>query len=220
MNRVAQKPVRSEAGPHDDYREDHPAYGQIGVSRVTSTPGAVLYGSDFRHGGYMVITVRRSSVARSLSSDYHHGGDDLVQVALSEAQWATFLSTPNIGMGVPCTIQYTDVEGYVPSIVPDSNRRAQFNDEIGATLQDAIGLMTEVMDSAPTKALREKARRAIQELKANLPFVAKRYDEHAEETGEKLKVEVAAYIAGAVTRAGLTALGAPSHPLIELAEGD
>ena len=44
---------------HSYYRESHPAFGQIAASRVSSTPGVSLYGSDFDHQRYMTISIRR-----------------------------------------------------------------------------------------------------------------------------------------------------------------
>jgi hypothetical protein len=219
---IAQKPTREpvEAPGREPgaYRESHPAYAVMGASRVTSTPGAILFGSDFRHQSYIVVRIAGATLTRDLSHDWVHssGRHTYIEVALSEAQWATFLSTLNVGDGVPATVQWRD--GPVSAIAPMEDRRAQFNEEIDARLADTLATLREALDAAPTKAQKAKIAKAIQEIEANLPWVAQQFDKHAEETVERMKIEVSAYITGAINRAGLKALGAA--PLLELVEGE
>ncbi|KKL96942.1 hypothetical protein LCGC14_1839510, partial [marine sediment metagenome] len=86
--------------PINDTVERHPAYAQIGAMRVSGSHGAYLYGSDFRHQHYIMIQIHDSVLHRSLSGDRAHSGKRLIEVALSEAQWATFVSSLNQGSGV------------------------------------------------------------------------------------------------------------------------
>lgn len=211
-----QAPVREVGSSHDDYIETHPAYAMIGAQRWTGN--AVLTGTDFNHRNFITITVRRARLARSLSSDHFYGDDELISVHLSEAQWASFVSTMNVGDGVPATLRYYGPEGHVPQIVRITDRREQIHGEMADTLQDALRLMKEVHDAAPTKALREKARQAIQEIEANMPFVAERFERQTEKVVEHAKIEVDAWMTATVQRAGLQALGG-NEPPIELSEG-
>jgi len=212
-----QRPERSEGGMHDDYRETHPAYAMIGASRVNSS-GTALAGSDFDHHAYMTISIRRADLNRGLSSDrWHAGRDEIVEVALSEAQWATFLSATNIGDGVPCTLRWTETDGHLPGIVPITNRREQVNSEVRQTLADAVARLDAIIaDPKVTKAVRTGVSMARQELASNLPFVIRRADEYVETTIERAKIEVEAYLTGAIQRAGITALG--GEPPIRLIE--
>lgn len=213
--RERQRPVRSEGGMHDDYKETHPAYAMIGAARWSG--GATLFQSDFVSHNFMVITIRRADLNRGLNSDYVHGSQQLVEVALTEAQWATFVSTPNIGQGVPCTLTWTLGDGYIPTIEAEETRHAQFNAEVLQDLNESIAFMQEALAQAKTKAQREPIERALKRLTDNLPFAARRFDEHAEQTIEKMKIEVNAYLTDRVMRAGLETLGA--SPMLELVEG-
>lgn len=219
MSQQSQKPTRrAGTNSHDDYVEEHPAYALIGASRMTSTPGHALFGSDFLHQHFIRIAIRPAEVARGLSNDWVHGTrTPYIEVDLSEAQWATFVSSMNVGDGVPCTTTFLADSGFVPGIVPDTNRRDQFNSEVADTLRDAIAKLEEVRDAAPTKALRSKVDLAIQELRSNLPFVARQFDEHAEKTVERAKMEVNAYTTRMLMRAGLAALDG-EEALLELPE--
>lgn len=210
-----QKPTRSEGGMHDDYREDHPAYALIGASRVTSS-GRALFGSDFLHQHYVNVTVKTASLVRGHASDHTFGGRQLIEVALSEAQWATFVSAMNIGDGVPCTLA-SDQDGAVPGVVHSTNRREQFNAEIDDRLQTTLTAIDDVLAAGKLRAAdRQTLERAKMQLTDSLPFVAKRFDEHAEETVEKAKMEVNAYVTNAVMSAGLRQLGA--GPIMALPE--
>lgn len=217
MGRTREKPVRDlRNGSFEDYRETHPAYAMIGASRVSSTPGASLFGSDFLHQHYMTITIRRASLSRGLASDHMFSSGELIEVALSEAQWATFVSTPNMGHGVGCTLEWLKDEGYVAAIEPITNRREQHNAEIQDTLTNTLASLEAALGQAKTKAQRDPISMAITQLKSNLDFLAERFDEHAEKTVERAKMEVNAYITQSFQRVGIEALG--GTPLLELAE--
>lgn len=219
MKMEREEPTREyRDSAHEDYQETHPAYAMIGASRVSSGKGEALAGSDFLHQHYMTVTIRNALLSRGLSHDYWLAADEYIEVALSEAQWATFVSTPNMGHGTPCTLQWKD--GYVPRIEPITDRREQFNDEVQRTLADAVKALDDVLATSNlTKASREKVEKARQEIRSNLPFVMEQADEHIEKTIEKAKSEVEAYLANAIQRAGLEALGA-SRPITLIESGD
>lgn len=231
MSRRDIPPTRTEIGSHvEDYREDHPAFAMIGASRWSSTPGTYLFGTDFRHQNMVVITVKGATLSRSIGHDYVHDRGrepDMVQVALSEAQWATFVSTLNMGDGVACTLMAHDGD-QIPGIVPTTDRREQFNAEVDQRLQHSVQLIREIDDaiaasslSAKAKAeLRAKADKAAQELDSNLAYAAKTFDQHAEKTIEHAKIEVAAYVTGAIQRAGLAALGATPPVMLPSGEAE
>jgi hypothetical protein len=218
---TSERPTRTETGAYDRYREEHPSYALIGASRVSSHPGEYLFGSDFRHDAFIVVSIHRAELTRGLSQDRVHATRDpeVVSIALSAAQWATFVSSMNVGHGVPATLQRVAGQ-MVPSIAPpETTRRDQLQDEISEHMTDAIASLTELRDAAPTRKLRAMAERAIQQLTANLPFISEQFDEHAEQTVERAKMEVNAYVQDAIGRAGLTALAGVASP-IELETGD
>jgi hypothetical protein len=178
---------------------------------------ATLFNSDFRHQHYITIRIKRASLRRDLSNDWIFGGQELIEVALSEAQWATFISTLNHGDGVPCTLNWLP-DGLVPGIEPDLDRRAQFRGEVSEHIVDALASIDEVLASPGLrKKDKEALERAKRQMQGNLNFIVEQFDEHAEKTLEKAKIEVEAYLTGAVQRAGLKALGA-EPPVLELAE--
>lgn len=200
--------------PMSDSVERHPAYAQISASRFSvggdKRGGVPLYGSDFVHQAGVSITVRRSELHRGLSNDWPFARDELIEVVLSEAQWATFVSTMNAGMGTQCTLRHVGMED-VPGIAFAPNSKEQFQNELKDRLAEAVKTLTSLqalVEEGKKVPLREAVRSLKQQLESSLPFVADQFNEHVENVTEHARIEVAAYLANAVQRAGLKALGA------------
>lgn len=209
--------VKKEAisGPLGDERHTHPAFAMIGASRVQST-GYPLNGSDFMHGNFIVLKINRSEMTRGLSQDRHFAKQTLVEVALSEAQWATMISSLNIGDGVPCTLQWIQGEGQVPQLPKPRGESKEFVNDIRQTVQASIDELTAVMEENPRlpKKVLHRLKMARQGLQSNIPYVVRTFGEHAEDTVEKAKTEIEAYMHGRIQRAGLEALGGSVDPIM------
>lgn len=206
------------AATHDSV-ETHPAFGIIGASRVSGR--AVLFGSDFEHQHFLIIRISRAVLHRGLSNDWHHAREELIEVALSEAQWATFVSTLNVGDGVPCTLDAVAGE-QMPGIQAPTARHEQFKQEANeaiiectAAMKDALDLLAEMGggEKSKTGKVAERVRWAQRSLTDALPWVAQQFGEHMEAVTEKAKVEISAYMHATIARAGLRALGAESPPI-------
>lgn len=222
MARNEQQPVATDNG-REGTRYTHPAFGQISASRVS---GAVnLYGSDFVHNHFVAIRVQRSELNRDLSRDWHFQREEVVELYLSEAQWATFVSSMNVGGGVPCTLQR--IEGVPMPSIPFRAQHDDFKAELNGTVD---GLLTRIdetireMKEGIGASLSNKKRdellygltRLRQDVASNIPFVAKSFGEHMEQSVEKAKIEVNAYVQAMVNRAGLEALAASGDAPLQL----
>lgn len=222
MSRRYEEPTVTKTG-NDETKETHPAYAQIQASRVHGGHIA-LYGSDFCHNNHVAIRIYDSTLRRNLSNDWHYAGKEYLEVALSEAQWATFVSSLNIGMGVPCTLRYKDGHD-VPDIPEPPRRRDQFKTEVKETMADALRALQELKAKIADAKLTNKGKddlsasvaKAIQEITANVPYVEGQFEEHVEKTLEAAKVEVAAYTHAVLLRAGLKAVA--DGILLELPSG-
>lgn len=219
--RKEQEPVEShDSGPLGQ-RFTHPAFGQISASRVQGD--TTLYGSDFVHHHFIIIRIARSELCRDLNHDWHFAGREYVEVALSEAQWATFVSSLNNGSGIPCTVQHVDHE-MMPSI-PLRRQEDVFKAELHSTLGDAVakvertiaainGDLGQGISGKKREAILAHLDRLRRDLDDSLPFTAKSFEKHMENTVEKAKVEVNAYMQATISRAGLAALGDGAGPLL------
>lgn len=206
-------PVAGPGGEQETV-ERHPAYALIRASRVSGT--GRLAGSDFIHHHYMTIEISEAQIDRHLHNDWWHPRRELIQVALSEAQWATFVSSPNAGVGVPCTLERRE-SGAVPRLPAPKARTAQFSAELDQKLagvrERVARLKKLVEEGGGKKAMRDELRQLAMALDSNLDFVASQFGEHMEATVEKAKVEIHAYMNAAVQAAGLHAMGGVTPPL-------
>lgn len=189
----------------------HPAFGQILVSRVSGSRH--LYGSDFGHNSYMSIKICRSQMNRDLYRDWYRAREELIEVNLSEAQWATFVSSQNIGEGTPCTIAREAGVGLIPEFEPwdkTAQVKAEFSAKLDGTISNLDALAKHVQDmglpKGKTAEILSSLRMIKQNLNANLPFVVESFSEHVEKTVEAMKSEVHGYMNGVLQRAGLDAL--------------
>lgn len=202
-----------------DESHSHPAYATIGASRVSGS--ANLFGSDFTHHGYVTVTIRKADLRRSLSNDLVHGYPELIEVALSEAQWATFVSSMNIGTGVPCTLQWQTGVGDIAEIADPPDRKGQFKKEAAEHLASVHASLEQLRDQIAATSLSAKVKTALYNtvrmaeinLSANTGFVADQFVEHIEKVTEHAKIELNAYMTNLIARTGLTALQAGPPPL-------
>jgi len=209
MPRIVEEPVAKEDNsPLGGTEYSHPAYGQIRASRVSGHQN--LYGSDFRHHGYITIVIARSKLRRSLSRDWEFAGQELIDVSLSEAQWATFVSSLNCGGGTPCTINHIDRVS-MPDLPDPPSRKEQFDKELKETMARSAevlgGLRQKILDMKISEKMKKELISSVdsagRSIGSNVNFVANSFSEHMEEQVEKAKCEVNAYASGLIQRAGL-----------------
>lgn len=215
MRKEQEPTTRHESGPHGGTIVEHPAFGQISISRTEG--GQVLYGSDFVHQRCMRLSIKPSYLRRDLSNDWPHTtGLPLIEIDMSEAQWSEFVSSVSVYSGVQCTLRYINGQE-VPSIPAPVNRHDQFHSEATERLQEGMQKLSELEQTIKDLKLPEKTKVAlIRQLHAarsqfgpNLKFVADQFSEHMERVTTKARTEVNAYAPHQFTRLGLQADALP-----------
>lgn len=198
---------KKERDDGDTETWSHPAYGAIRVSRVSGN--SYLFGSDFRHQYMIGVTIMSALKMRTSSREWHYADNELVTVYLSEAQWASFISSLNLGSGVPCTLERM-VGRVIPDLPPPEKSEDRFQMDMKKTFEGILDQLSDMQDRlaamAPKKAAQELAKECglvRQRLVDSTGWVAKQFDEHMEGTVEKAKAEVNAYVQHAMTKAGL-----------------
>jgi hypothetical protein len=196
---VEEVKVEPEEGAIQGERHSHPAFAQIGASRVSGS--AVLYGADFRHQNFIRLRIAPSELKRSLSNDWpFERSRPYVEVDMSEAQWATFVSSMNMGSGVQCTLRYKDGEA-IPELPAPTRRQDQFANEIKEKQAAALQRLGELADSLSESGLSARKLKPLLDLVSsaamhvgsNTAYVAKQFGEHMERVTEAAKAEVNAY---------------------------
>jgi len=189
----------------------------IGVHRVTGR--TKLYGSALdHHDSFLTVSIRRCTRHSDTGRDWHHGGEELIEVAMSHAQFAEMITTPNMGFGVPCTLQRVD-GAHVPGI-PDTVRTeaAEVISEFNVRQQSFVDQLHKLAEEVhtllakPRIGVRDKevigaiVTEVVQEVETNRPFAVQQFQEAAEKVVTQAKAEIDATLAGMLRQAGVQKL--------------
>lgn len=204
---------------HSDTVTTHPAFGQISITRQSGY--GALYGSDFEHHNCISIEITGSELVRAHSNDRYSQREVKLKLALSEAQWATFVSSVSQGGGVPCTIQ-RDHTGALPGLPAPKPRTEQFSAELRKTMEGALESANELetmilgmgLSKKKQDELLSKVHAVTRKIDGSATFVAEQFDEHMENTIEAAKSEMLGYHNGMIQQAGMAAIAAQSAPIM------
>lgn len=206
MTRTVAQPVVTKTDKNETITT-HPAFGKITVSRTAGN--AHLYCSDFQHQHYISLNISRSYLRRDLSQDWVFGGEELIEVSLSEAQWASMLSSMNLGMGTACTIDHVNGE-QMPLLPRPEAAHRKFKEELEANMQEMQTKLKEIasgLDAAISKGKAAQLKKELELLSHRLTgstgFVASQFDEHIENTIEAAKIEINAHALNSALRLGI-----------------
>lgn len=201
MTREVQQPTVNEHGD-----EVHPAYGLLGAHRVTSNPGAVLFDSEITHNDIVVVRLYHAGRKRDLHHNWIHESSSrpMFEVAMSEAQWASFVSSMNIGSGVPCTIEATQEKFSIPGL-PHKPVLGESLAEVRGAAQETFEDIRRARDAyesaierkAPAKEIKElrsTLHYAIENAVPNITFAATSLNRHAENVVQKARADVEAMV--------------------------
>jgi hypothetical protein len=198
-------------------RTEHPSFGFLRASRVSGH--ATLFDSAIQHHHYVEVTVGTAMQEWRHGETHVYGKDEILKLAMSEAQFATFITSMNVGWGAPCTLTRVDGKSVEPPPA-DINTRETFEnhvkdkaESIAGSLKDALTALGELetgkrrltkTEVREAKALVETASR---ELLANMPYLLRVFAEQMEKLTERAKADVNAYAVMAGQR--LTSTDAP-----------
>lgn len=217
--------VRDAAGDIER-RLTHPAFALIRATRVTGH--CALYGTDFIHNNLVKIAIGRSALHRSTSHDWPAPGAELIEVYMSEAQWARLLSsTGAVDAETQCTLVKLGPDA-VPGLPPPESRADEFADELRNTQSRAINSLGDLRTAIDGLGLSKRSAaslaamvdNALTQITANSEHVVRQFGKHAEHLVEEVKTEVSAWmqtmIASAQAAARLGDRSAPPLPPLEL----
>ena len=208
--------------------DEHPAFGQISVSRVLSGRGRHLYDSDVAHREFVVVRLERAQRTRAISHDYHLGVEILAEIEMSMAQWASFVSSFNTS-GVPCTItMHREGKLIDTEELDDEPRLAMTMQETKSAARRAFDdIITEVdeldrllTEKAGVREIRETLhtlRARIQNATPNVDYATRMLAEHAEDVVQKARFDIESMVAQHAERLGIEA---PSDVAGSLTRGE
>lgn len=201
---MARDTVDPTVGKHG---EEHPAWGLISAHRSTGSHGTVLFDSEIRHRNTVTVRIATASRKRELSHDWLYREEEFVDVEMSEAQWASFVSSMNSGSGVPCTIRRREQDWNIPTF-PFAPRLEESLNEVrtaGTRAVERIRAAFVAYDEKRNAANLRSLRSAIDGLPANMEFAAESLSKHAEGAVERMRADIEAMVLAHAAHLGLGA---------------
>lgn len=203
-----------------EYTITHPAYGMIRVSRPQG--GAQeMFGSDLKHSSRVTITITRAEERRSLNTSWYHDRRELIEIDMTEHQWAAFVSSAGMSP-VPCTLRNVPEDGFklvsVPEILDQRNAKEkaskEFKDKIATHMDRSSELLNTLSDlvssgKANKKQLLDllgKANQAFGRFSSDAEFALECFEEEMEKIVENGRSEIEAHITNLATRTGMDVL--------------
>lgn len=187
-------------------KEKHPSYATLQFSRVTSSGVKPLFGSSIKHRDTIVMRVRKASLCRHLNEDYIFGDKEIIEVEMSQSQFAEAITSMNMGSGIPVTLTYTQVEGVIEDC-PYFDKRMQFENEFADKNKKqnelASSLIKETQKLFEEKKTFNKSDKENiinmlyklnQEIGSNTEFMYKQFNEQMDKTTLEAKGEIEAFM--------------------------
>lgn len=202
----------------EDEKETHESYGMAGFYRA-SGGSTNLFGSSIKHNHTIRFTIKTAAKRRGLNTDWYHGEKQLIEIEMSQNQFAELITSMNMEDGVPVTIRR--LNGKMIEGCPEENKRQLFEKEFEERMGNLeLGLRKLTADAkailnekkAPTKSDKEtilaQIARLEQEIRANIPFMSEMFNEQMDKTVTEAKGEVEAFVQNKVTSLGIEGLKA------------
>ena len=197
--------------------ENHPAYGMIGISRThVGGEGIPLFGSSLRHNELITLRIHKGKVTRNLGKDWYSDNGTIIEVELSQNQFAEFVTTANVGSGVPCTI--SRYQGQLIPEPPYQNKKDFYSTEFKISMQNkakqldaGLERAREILEKksigkADKDELMEVFNSFVTEVGSNIPHLEKSFLEQMDKTVTEAKGEIEAFVTRNITEEGRKAL--------------
>jgi histone H3/H4 len=209
--------------------ERHPSFGMVGISHWQSS-GTTLVGSEFKHHHGASLTIRRAKKRRSLSQEWWFAQEEIVSIALSEAQLVELIGRPNMGDGVVCTLQHVMGEQMPEPPIHKPMRekfREDFKRDAAECVADLRAAMADLDQAINTgkigkivlREIYDKLRSAAASIDDGIPFVEEQFEEAMEKTVNHAATEIEATVTQMAIRLGVERMQEISASAPKLIEG-
>jgi len=206
-------------------KDEHESYGMVGISRIQCSKGQPLFGSSIKHDSMIRLSVKQANVERDLHREWYHGHECIVEVDLSASQFSQFITNPNVGDGVPCTIRRVGVKRMLEP--PYRGQNETFNEELQEKFDKAMNDANDLIVSAgemlsskgamkvsDKRVLLAKLEALVRHINSNIPFLHKQFTRAMDKTVTSAKAEIEEFYSGTIMKLGRKALDKLNKPLI------
>lgn len=187
-------------------KDKQEAYGLLGFYRQTSSDKHPLFGSSIKHSNTIALKIQDASVHRGLHKDWFHGDNLLIEVEMSQSQFAEAITSMNMNDGIPCTIRYIQGKGRIPDIeFKDTVKKfnTEFSFHIINSADEARQLLKDTNELFSNKAsigkrdreeILNRLSQLITHLDGNSKFIVTQFENQMDKTVTEAKAEIEAFI--------------------------
>lgn len=190
--------------PKDWTEERHPSWGKINVSRVSGQTN--LFRSSLKHHHFISLSISKAKVVDSGgASDFLMNDEEVIEVFMSETQFARMITSIGMGSGAPCTINRMNNESVEDCPPQDRaefviNARDEHLDGHEEKMRELLGKMQRMLSDKHRPTLKELGE-IIHELscyvgnfKTSHKFFREQFVEEVEGILDDAKSEIEAHI--------------------------
>lgn len=200
----------------DEKIYEHPSFGMLRFSRINGRSG-YLFGSEIQADNYVQLELSNGEMKRDLTDDNFYAKNNLFRVKMSANQFSELITTLNYGSGVPCTIESigNDIIEQCDTI---KSRKTQTQEQFKQRLADFMVEMNhqysdvqKIISSGNISKKNEKKltcfyEKVQQEIKSNIPFFLRCFQESMDKVVLDAKTEIDAAIQHKIVSAGIKTL--------------
>lgn len=196
-------------------RETHPSFGLVSISRTSGQRR--LFDSPFTSQHFITLSVSRADRSRNdLHGNLIMPTEELIEISMSEVQFAAMISSLNAGLGTPCTLSRLDGK-IIKEPEADQTKqtfaheaREHFTDlaAMAAELEKLTNMSPKDVKAEQRERMRFLALKMHQSLTGNMDFFHERFQETMDKVVSAAKGEIQAHVMNVVHKTGLTAIKA------------
>lgn len=186
--------------------EQHPSYGTIAFRRSFIGGSVPLFGASIQSNNVIALEISEAEIDRHLNDDFIHSKKKIIEVNMSQSQFAELITSMNCGDGIPCTIRYrADKGGYLEGC-PYKDKRNMFENEFSDSVRQNQKDFQELEDNVKKilekknigKTDREEIMRSLSNMKIKLfdnqEYIYKQFNEQMDKTVSEAKGEIEAFM--------------------------
>lgn len=205
----------------------HPSFGMLSFNR-THGGHSNLFGSSIQHNDTIHMVLREGVVTRGLNDDWYVGEDEILEVEMSQSQFAELITSMNVGTGTPCTIKYLRGKGRINE-ADFINKRQQITNEfkecMNERMSDAKEFYDEVKELFATKKSIGKGDREMilrrlanvtQGMESSSKFIFDQFQNQIDKTITEAKGEIEAFAQNKINAIAQQALVEQKEDILKL----
>lgn len=174
------------------------------------------------------MVLKEGTVSRELNEDWYFGGPEIVEVEMSQSQFAELITSMNMDSGVPCTIKFIKGKGRIPE--PDFiNKREQITNEFKERMDDKKASANKIYEEIKTlldtkKSIGKGDRAAILRkihsitngLSSESNFMFRQFQEQMDKTITQAKGEIEAFAQNRINTIAQQAIAEQKDAILKL----